>query len=237
MTDSRSRILAALTMAPPEPQATPRAPSPELDPEPPAEPGELAHRFIDALSAVHGEILLVDDDWPRRLAEQLAKAGIERLWYGPDGPDGQALGNGWPQPEAPAAYPVLSAFDQPIETCRTALFDPRSAGFTSAVAGIAETGSLVLRPTPAEPRTLSLVPEVHCVLLDQAELLPRLEDWMLAFCTERDQPPPSNLLVVTGPSKSADIEQTLTLGVHGPKRLLVLFRRSSGPAGEGLGNR
>jgi len=79
-----------------------------------------------------------------------------------------------------------------------------------------------LWPTPAEPRLLSLVPPIHCVLLDASrlfstfhELLVR-EDWRSQM--------PTNALLISGPSKSADIEQTLAYGVHGPARLIVLLR-------------
>ncbi len=186
--------------------------------------------FCAALAAVHGEVHPVDADWPGTMAGILAAAGVQRLWYGEGGPYGAELRAGWPVPDARngqgTPIPELHAFAEPIESCRAALFAGRSAGFTSALGAIAETGTLILWPGPSEPRTLSLAPEVHCVLLEQSRITATLEDWMAAFCQRPGHATlrlalPSNLLLITGPSKSADIEQTLTFGVHGPRRLLV----------------
>jgi L-lactate dehydrogenase complex protein LldG len=185
--------------------------------------------FLKALEAVHGEVHRVGTDWPEVIAEMLAAAGVDQLWYGANGPHGAQLQAGWPSPSAGSELagrvPRLKPFDESIEHCREALFADRSAGFTSAQAAIAETGTLILWPGPAEPRTLSLVPEVHCVLLEHSRIVPSLEDWMADFCQQPSRTPlPTNLLMITGPSKSADIEQTLTFGVHGPKRLMVFIR-------------
>jgi len=86
---------------------------------------------------------------------------------------------------------------------------------------IAETGSLVLWPSPAEPRLLSLVPPLHIALPRTAAIHEtfaetiRDEGWALGM--------PANALLISGPSKTADIEQTLAYGVHGPKRLVVVL--------------
>jgi L-lactate dehydrogenase complex protein LldG len=92
---------------------------------------------------------------------------------------------------------------------------------TSVRAGIAETGTLVLWPDREEPRTLSLVPPVHLAVLSLdrlyctfSELVER-EQWQEGL--------PTNALLVSGPSKSADIEQTLAYGIHGPVELIVLL--------------
>lgn len=186
--------------------------------------------FRAALCAVQGEVCPVGADWPATMAERLAGAGVERLWYGADGPHGADLRAGWPASAAtnePGGRLLeLRAFGESIESCRADLFADHSAGFTSALGGVAETGTLILAPGPSEPRTLSLVPELHCVLLARERIAATLEDWMADFCRQPDGAAlrlalPTNLLLITGPSKSADIEQTLTYGVHGPKRLLV----------------
>ena len=93
------------------------------------------------------------------------------------------------------------------------------AGLTSAVFGLAETGSLVLVPGPTQSRLTSLLPPVHIVLLPESRILPSIFDWV----EKRPEAFPSNLVLVSGPSKTADIEQTLVVGVHGPKRLIVIL--------------
>ena len=93
---------------------------------------------------------------------------------------------------------------------------------TSCRGAIAETGSLVLWPTPEEPRLLSLVPPIHCVLLDATQIRSTFAE--LSVEQGSSQGMPTNALLISGPSKSADIEQTLADGVHGPKELIVLVR-------------
>jgi L-lactate dehydrogenase complex protein LldG len=80
---------------------------------------------------------------------------------------------------------------------------------------------LVLRSDSAQPRTLSLVPPLHCCLINVNRLYGNLpaalagEGWAAA--------PPSNLIFISGPSKTADIQQTLAYGAHGPKELVVFL--------------
>jgi L-lactate dehydrogenase complex protein LldG len=174
-------------------------------------------RFTQMLEAVRGEVHQVGSDWPATLVGLLRAKGAENLRYGPDGPLAAELLAGWP-----ADGPALIAHEWPIEDCRDDLFGATAAGLTSCRAGIAETGSLVLWPTPAEPRLLSLVPPIHCVLLDAKHIVSTLHELMAAEGWSQGMP--TNALLISGPSKSADIEQTLAYGVHGPAELIVLVR-------------
>lgn len=93
-------------------------------------------------------------------------------------------------------------------------------GLSAALAGVAETGTLMLLSGAASPATLNVLPEHHLVVVPR--IVPYFEDaWTLA----RQQPgfPPRAVNLVTGPSRTADIEQTLQLGAHGPRRLHVLI--------------
>lgn len=92
------------------------------------------------------------------------------------------------------------------------------AGFTSAEAALAATGSLVLVSSPTQARMTSLLPPVHLVLLPEPKILPSIFEWI----EQRPAEFPANLVLVSGPSKTADIEQTLVVGVHGPGRLIVI---------------
>jgi L-lactate dehydrogenase complex protein LldG len=90
-----------------------------------------------------------------------------------------------------------------------------------ADAGIAETGSVVLSSGPASPTTLALLPDHLICLLRQQDLLAYPEDLWRRL---RGQPLPRALVLLTGPSRTADVEQTLQLGAHGARRLhLVLL--------------
>jgi L-lactate dehydrogenase complex protein LldG len=215
---SRDRILERLRANVPErPPKVPKNPVRRFD----WSPDECLERFRERLDAVRGEVHLVGDDWPRTLFGLLRERGVGNLLYGPSAEAGGALENGWPDAGAIRLIPYL----EPVETCRDALFNSVDAGFTGCLGAVAETGSLVLWPTPEEPRLMSLVPPIHCVLLDAAMIASTFH----ALMADQDwvgQGMPTNALLITGPSKSADIEQTLAYGVHGPKELIVLVRRA-----------
>ena len=86
-------------------------------------------------------------------------------------------------------------------------------GITDVLAAIAETGSLVIRPGPTHGRALSLVPPLHIAIVERTQILPDLID---LFSKLSAKPPSPNITIITGPSKTADIEGSLVTGVHGP---------------------
>ena len=91
-------------------------------------------------------------------------------------------------------------------------------------AGIAETGTLMLPSDPARPTTLNLLAETEIVVLRASRITGPYEDaWDMLRAERQDAVTggfmPRNVMLVTGPSRSADIEQTLELGAHGPRRL------------------
>ena len=88
-------------------------------------------------------------------------------------------------------------------------------GVTGVDAALPETGTLLLRSSAEKPRVVSLLPRVHLAILRPAVLRPDLHQ---AFAEVKED---GYVVLVTGPSRTADIELTLTLGVHGPKSLYV----------------
>jgi len=97
------------------------------------------------------------------------------------------------------------------------------AGVSHAMAGIAETGTLVLPSGPDNPTTVNFLPEHHIVVIrandiagDMETVLDQVRD------TYGQGKMPRTLNLITGPSRSADIEQTLLLGAHGPRALHVI---------------
>ena len=103
------------------------------------------------------------------------------------------------------------------------------AGVSRALYGLAETGSVVLAASPDEPRANSLLPYVHVTLLSENRILPGLPELFAALGGDL----PSALAIVTGPSRSADIEQTLVVGVHGPGEVHVVLTPPSSDTSEG----
>src|SRR5204863_1255 len=87
---------------------------------------------------------------------------------------------------------------------------------------IAETGSLIMASRPADPRSLSLLPPVHIAVVGSDQLLPDLFDLFVELEPSKSQLP-ACLSIITGPSKTGDIELKLVTGVHGPGELHVIL--------------
>lgn len=93
---------------------------------------------------------------------------------------------------------------------------------TQAFAAIAETGTLMLPSAPERPTTLNLLPDTAIVVLQAERVVGAYEEaWDLLRAELGGMP--RNVMLVTGPSRSADIEQALELGAHGPRRLHVVL--------------
>ena len=93
---------------------------------------------------------------------------------------------------------------------------------TGAFAGIAESGTLLLVSDADSPTTLNFLPDDHIVVLRESRLVRHLEDgWVLLRKELGRMPRTVNL--VTGPSKTADVEQVIQEGAHGPRRLHVML--------------
>ena len=118
--------------------------------------------------------------------------------------------------ETTRVHPVTTVHGE-----QAALFDEVAAGVTLSRAAIAETGTVVLWSSPRSPRLLSLVPPVHIVIVDALTVYDTLSEVMHA---ERwSDGLPTNVILVSSPSKTADIQQTLAYGAHGPKQLIVML--------------
>ena len=101
-----------------------------------------------------------------------------------------------------------------------AYFDVRF-GLTGAEAAFAESGSIVVRSGPGRPRMASLIPLVHIVLLPADRIFRSQIHWMETG--DVDLAGAANVVYVTGPSRTADIEQQINLGVHGPRAVHVVI--------------
>lgn len=100
-----------------------------------------------------------------------------------------------------------------------------SVGITGADAGLAATGSLVLKTGAGKSRLASLLPERHIAILSKSNILPDIESWLIQ---ERDQGIEkfrglASVMIVTGPSRTADIEMRLVMGMHGPRSLDIIL--------------
>jgi L-lactate dehydrogenase complex protein LldG len=123
-----------------------------------------------------------------------------------------------------APDPLLAQFAWPasIDVFKRTVKDDDPTSLTGAIAGVAETGSLILTLGSHNPMTLALLPENHIVLLRTLQIVRHMEDvWPLARAQGAGMP--RSLVFITGPSRTADIEQTLQVGAHGPRRLHVVL--------------
>jgi L-lactate dehydrogenase complex protein LldG len=177
--------------------------------------GDLAERFVREQQATGGDV--------RRVADWDALARLVPTWLAETGVVSVITGT---EPRLEPLRAALAAhgrfelrrYDRPAEQQRAELFTA-DCGITTSRGGIAETGSIVLVPTPQEPRLLSLAPEAHLAIVERARLQATLAEFIAGGSYQAELP--SNLVLVSGASRTADIELVLAVGVHGPKRLLV----------------
>ncbi len=215
---ARERILSRLRAAPA--RALPADPAPGGPVwAPPVHGDARLTRFRAMLEASRAEVHEAGaEDWPEILRTILAAKGVGSVLYAPNTATGRRLAEAWA--DAPAPTPALVAYDRPVEQVKPMLVERIDAAVTAALGGIAHTGTLVLWPTPEEPRLMSLLPPIHAVVVDRGTVADSLSAVITA---ERwTDGMPTNAVLVSGPSKTADIEQTLAYGVHGPKELIVM---------------
>jgi len=178
-------------------------------------------RLRTALEAVHTEVHdTTFTKWPDLLLSIAAKKDLRNLLIGTETPHGSKL-------EALQPNKLkLVRYEHAIESWRDQLFDEIDASLTSSRSAIAETGTLILWPDAAEPRLMSLVPHIHFVLLDVTKIH---ADFHSAMSAENWKDTlPTNALLISSPSKTADIQQTLAYGAHGPRELVVLLCHADG---------
>jgi L-lactate dehydrogenase complex protein LldG len=169
--------------------------------------GRLVERFAAELEAVGGTATLVT---PTQIAEAVATRAQECRTAVVDR-------------DVPSRDQVLEGLAragcEPVEPGRgsAAVAD---LGITRAEIGVAATGSVLLAAAPEALRTTGLLPPSHIVVLPRERLVPGFEELfeqMPGFVAASSQ-----LVLVTGPSRTSDIEMTLVRGVHGPGRVAVL---------------
>lgn len=215
---ARERIMARLHASGTHDTHVPDAPLPPpltLDRE------ARIERLSELMSAIRTEIHIVEADaWLDTLRQLARERGWKQLLYGPQAPIGPAVESAWDADTGQG--PELVAYTDPVETFKDDLFQI-DAGITSVRGGVADTGAVVLWPTEHEPRLMSLVPSVHVAVLDADTIYNSLADMMAAENWSAGMP--TNALLISGPSKTADIEFTLVFGVHGPKELIVIIRK------------
>ena len=209
MSAAREAILARLRQAPGRAAAAAieqRLAAHARGPQP-AWPGGNAERFLAKLEQAAGSLARVAAvaEIPRAVGDYLAAQQLAaRLVAAP--------------------HPLLRglAWAAGMEVASRAAGPADAVALSVAFCAVAETGSLVLTSGPHTPTTLNFLPDHFLCVLAAGRIVPHIEDaWDLLRAEQGGMPRALNF--VTGPSRTADVEQTIQLGAHGPRRLHVIL--------------
>lgn len=213
---SRDRIFARLQSA----AGTAGAPVSQPKPLPQVEYShpEKIEKLKTLMEAMRTEVHITSEqDWLGLLEDILRQRNIKDLLYGPRTPIGATLQQKWQN--SADDLPELVPYDVAVEEIKERVFNV-AAGITSTMGGIADTGALILWSSEEEPRLMSLVPPIHIAILRADKIYNSLLEVMQKENWSANMP--TNAFLISGPSKTADIELVLAFGVHGPKELIVL---------------
>lgn len=191
---------------------------PEIDPSPLVpDLGEvdLVATFAENLVRIGGVVHLDED--PAAVVRRLAAEHGARDCLAWDGRYLPGLGEGLTEILPVRAHTIGADDRLAIQGSHVDVI----LGVTGAEAGFAESGTIVLRSGPGRPRMASLIPLVHIAILERSALYRSLSHWGSERAGSIEEA--ANVVFITGPSRTADIEQILTLGVHGPKHLHVVL--------------
>ena len=164
---------------------------------------DLIQRFADELSALEGDFTLCSSaNVAQLILDELENLGISTIFSW----DKDFLPEGLIDELEIKGIVVTEALDSEIK-----------AGISGAEAAIAETGTLVLPSGKGRPQFVSLTPEVHIAVLRARDILQNLSEALQLPAMSQS----AAVSLISGPSRTADIEMTLTLGVHGPRKIHV----------------
>jgi L-lactate dehydrogenase complex protein LldG len=178
--------------------------------------------FRKNLEQVGGEFYQVSEaQAPNQVAELLRRLGIKQLLaWGELEPTIYSILHRLEWEGLKIQQPELPQGVGPERASTLAELDRFEAGLTGASAAIAESGTLVLPGGRRRSQLVSLLPPIHLAILHQRDIYTTMETWMKAG-GERQVTNLAQTNLISGPSRTADIEMTLTVGVHGPRRVIV----------------
>ena len=206
---ARDNILARLRAAPDMGSTEPIMPASMVS----VSPEIMLQQLISNLKSQHAEVIDIrQSTLLDALASICAARNIKKVMLPPD--DLLAL-SAW------SNGPEISRFNQSIDLFKQDLFNTIDVGITIADCALADTGTLIQSSPIKTPRTLSLVPPIHICILDVRTIYENMQAALMSEAYNKHMP--SNLIFISGPSKTADIQQTLAYGAHGPRELIVIL--------------
>ncbi len=208
---SRSHILDRIRTALDNPAQYPDAPGEGVLFQP-ISASDLVPRFERELTALKGEFHCTHNwqeaqGWIKSITD---KNEFQRIAIAPDADAIEAT-------QAVNPYLLSGTGD-----CGKALADV-DLGVTGCECLVARTGSIILTTHTGFGRVLSVLPPAHLVVARRSQLVADLDDAYHILRTRYNRSWPSMMTIITGPSRTADIEKALVLGAHGPKKLFVLL--------------
>ena len=208
---ARVRAARAAALLPPHPTDDPGLLVPDLD------PGDLVDMFTARVVEAEGTVhRLSDPEAAGALTVEIARGYESKTfisWDGVAGVDDVLTASGLRRVDG-----TVPADDR---LRHQSAYSELDLGITGAEAGFAESGTIVLRSGPGRPRMASLIPLVHVALLAIGDLHRSLSHW--AEANAADIADAANVVFITGPSKTGDIEQHINVGVHGPRYVHILL--------------
>ena len=211
MDSSRDKMLGRIrTALASGPAPLPPVPDWAAPVHPPLLAADLAVTFAESFRRIGGEFFYCED------VVQLGTA--LRAWLAERLPSGQQF-YVW----EPALQVLLTTAKVPFQAMEADFRAQAAAGLTSCEALVARTGSIVVTPATASGRRLSIYPDQHLVLARPSQVVAEIGDALRVVQARYGAQLPSMLSLTTGPSRTADIEKTLVLGAHGPRRLSLFL--------------
>jgi L-lactate dehydrogenase complex protein LldG len=212
--DERERVLAAIRNGAPATAQSPadRTTYAAILPPVPADWDGMLALFAKRCAALRAELIVVRDaaEMIARVQPILQESG-QRVAYQP-----QALVRQVIEAYGGQTLAVEEGYDAKIlEGC--------GVGVTGCLALVAQTGSVMITARQSGGRTLSILPPHHIVLATAGDLVADLPAAFARFAEEQRREPTSMVSLISGPSRTGDIERILVLGAHGPKRLTIIL--------------
>lgn len=192
-------------------------------------PDGLLRRFKAELENLKGEVFVVENDDAARacVLDLLKSHQTQRIaaWHFKHIPVSK-LYTAIQEAGYVVDYPhILDAETRQAELTRLETAD---VGLTGADAAAATTGTLIVSTAHGKGRIPTALPPVHLAVITQDQIVPRIEDWLanVRAVGEAVFYESANICFISGPSRTADIEKQIVMGVHGPKQVQVVVRRN-----------
>ena len=205
---SRDAILARIRQGLAQPAPLPPRPDFTAPVHPPLNNSDAVVAFAESFQRVGGEFYYCES--LAHLATQIAgfqqrqQVGAPYVWE----PEMQAL-----------LYKAGVAF----RADETSFIEQADLGLTSCEALVARTGSVLVSAATASGRRLSIYPDQHLVIARPSQVVVEIGEGLRAIQARYGKQMPSMVSLTSGPSRTADIEKTLVLGAHGPRRIALFL--------------